>query len=122
MTTKGIYTYAPTKVTAGSQPSYQIWNNTVRASYGIVFKKLSGTSYRVDHAVRNNYLEDCTRHIYGAEETIDEGNAKMAWGVSAVSSWYKTNGGRVAQNWPYSLLEYWDQTREIDPDDYEVLT
>lgn len=53
---------------------------------------------------------------------IDEGNATMAWGVSGVSSWYKTNGGRVAQNWPYSLLEYWDQTREIDPADYEVLT
>ncbi len=53
---------------------------------------------------------------------IDEGNRKMAWGVSGVSSWYKTNGGRVAQNWPYSLLEYWDQTREVDPTDYEVIS
>lgn len=52
---------------------------------------------------------------------IDEGNRKMAWGISTVNSWYKTNGGRVAQNWPYSLLEYWEQTREIQPDDYEVL-
>ncbi len=55
-------------------------------------------------------------------EWIDEGNAKMAWGISDVSSWYKTNGGRVAQNWPYSLLEYWDQTRDIDPTDYNVIT
>lgn len=52
---------------------------------------------------------------------IDEGNARMAWGISSVSSWYKGKGGRVAQNWPYSLLEYWDQTREVDPDDYEVI-
>ncbi len=54
-------------------------------------------------------------------EWIDEGNAKMAWGVSNVSSWYKSASGRVAQNWPYSMLEFWDQTREIDLADYEAL-
>ena len=54
-------------------------------------------------------------------EWIDAGNKRMAWGVSQVSSWYKTNGGRVAQNWPYSLLEYWEQTRDIDETDFEVV-
>ncbi len=49
---------------------------------------------------------------------IDEGNEKMAWGISTVNSWYKNTNGRVSQNWPFSLLEYWDQTQELNPDDY----
>jgi 4-hydroxyacetophenone monooxygenase len=40
--------------------------------------------------------------------------------VSGVNSWYKSASGRVAQNWPFSMLEYWDQTRDVDPDDYET--
>ena len=42
----------------------------------------------------------------------------MAWGVSTVNTWYKNANGRVAQNWPFSLLEYWQRTRAPDPDDY----
>ncbi len=49
---------------------------------------------------------------------IDAGNRSMAWGASSVNSWYKNQHGRVAQNWPYSLLEYWQQTRTPNPDDY----
>ena len=51
---------------------------------------------------------------------IDTGNRSMAWGASSVNSWYKNEYGRVAQNWPYSLLEYWQQTRAPNPDDYIV--
>ena len=51
-------------------------------------------------------------------ERIDAGNCSMAWGVSKVNSWYKNEFGRVAQNWPFSLLEYWQRTRTPDPDDY----
>lgn len=52
---------------------------------------------------------------------IDAENARMAWGVSTVNSWYKNATGRSAQNWPFSLLDYWRQTRRPDLDDYEVL-
>jgi len=54
-------------------------------------------------------------------DRVDSENLKMAWGVSSVSTWYKNATGRTAQNWPFSLLEYWQQTREIDLDDYEVV-
>ncbi len=50
--------------------------------------------------------------------TIDEANRSMAWGASTVNTWYKNEKGRVTQNWPYSLLEYWERTREPDPADY----
>ena len=52
---------------------------------------------------------------------IDEGNLQMAWGASSVNTWYKSPSGRVAQNWPFSMLEYWQQTRQPDPADYELL-
>jgi 4-hydroxyacetophenone monooxygenase len=49
---------------------------------------------------------------------IDEENRAMAWGASTVNTWYKNAKGRITQNWPYSLLEYWQRTRETNPDDY----
>jgi 4-hydroxyacetophenone monooxygenase len=52
---------------------------------------------------------------------VDAANRQMAWGASSVNSWYKNAKGRVAQNWPFSLLEYWEQTRVPNPDDYELL-
>jgi 4-hydroxyacetophenone monooxygenase len=54
-------------------------------------------------------------------ERIDAANRQMAWGASSVSSWYKNQHGRVAQNWPFSLLEYWERTKAPDPGDYEML-
>jgi 4-hydroxyacetophenone monooxygenase len=52
---------------------------------------------------------------------VDAENLKMAWGVSSVSTWYKNATGRTAQNWPFSLLEYWRLTREPDLSEYELL-
>ncbi len=54
-------------------------------------------------------------------EAVDAENRRMAWGWSPVNSWYKNAKGRVAQNWPFTLLEYWQRTREPDPADYELL-
>lgn len=54
-------------------------------------------------------------------DRIDAENLRMAWGVSSVSTWYKNATGRTAQNWPFTLLEYWQQTREPNLDDYELL-
>lgn len=52
---------------------------------------------------------------------IDEGNRRRTWGASTVNSWYKNANGRVSQNWPFTLLEYWQQTQEPIPADYELL-
>ena len=65
---------------------------------------------------------DCRPEVHDRyNERIDEGNNLMAWGASTVNSWYKSDSGRVAQNWPFSLLEFWQQTREVNSDDYEML-
>jgi 4-hydroxyacetophenone monooxygenase len=50
---------------------------------------------------------------------VDAENAKMAWGQPGVTSWYKNAGGRVSQNWPFALVDYWQATRRPNPDDFE---
>lgn len=52
---------------------------------------------------------------------VDEANGEMAWGHASVSTWYRNERGRIAQNWPFTLLEFWQRTRALDPNDYEVL-
>jgi 4-hydroxyacetophenone monooxygenase len=54
-------------------------------------------------------------------EQVDTENRNMAWGWSDVNSWYKSDSGRIAQNWPFSLLEFWQRTLRPDPADYELL-
>ncbi len=53
---------------------------------------------------------------------VDEGNKQMAWGAPQVTSWYKNEAGRVTQNWPFSLVEYWQATITPDPKDFVLDT
>lgn len=65
---------------------------------------------------------DVKREVFASyNERVDEGNRNMVWGVSKVNSWYKSASGRVAQNWPFSLLEFWQNTRRLNADDYVSL-
>ncbi|TDP47909.1 flavin-containing monooxygenase [Zavarzinia compransoris] len=54
-------------------------------------------------------------------DRVDAANRLMAWGAPQVSSWYKNATGRVGQNWPFALVDYWNATRTPDPEDY-ILT
>ena len=65
---------------------------------------------------------DCRQEAYERyAATVDERNTEMAWGISQVNSWYKSPTGRVTQNWPFPLIDYWRQTRRPHPADYEFL-
>ncbi len=65
---------------------------------------------------------DCRRDVYDAyNQLVDEGNARMAWGASSVNSWYKNADGHITQNWPFTLLEFWQRTRSPNPMDFEFL-
>lgn len=65
------------------------------------------TSLEVRRDVHDEFNERC-----------DAENRSMAWGWSSVSSWYKNDLGRVSQNWPFTLLEYWQRTKQADPADF----
>ena len=53
-------------------------------------------------------------------ERVDAENARMAWAAPDVNSWYKNAKGRVAQNWPFALVDYWNATRTPEKADFEV--
>ena len=53
-------------------------------------------------------------------EAVDAENRMYAWGWSDVNSWYKNEHGRVAQNWPFTLLDYWKRTLQPDPGEYTL--
>jgi 4-hydroxyacetophenone monooxygenase len=49
---------------------------------------------------------------------VDAANNQMAWGAPQVTSWYKNDKGRVSQNWPFPLVDYWTATLAPDPADF----
>jgi 4-hydroxyacetophenone monooxygenase len=53
-------------------------------------------------------------------ERVDAQNARMAWGVPQVTSWYKNEKGRVSQNWPFPLIDYWKATLAPNPADFTL--
>jgi len=71
---------------------------------------------------RGDAALDPKRSVHDAyNRRIDAGNLQMAWGAANVPTWYKNDKGRVTQNWPFTLMEYWAQTRAPNPADYEFL-
>jgi 4-hydroxyacetophenone monooxygenase len=79
------------------------------------------------------YVMSCIRHLVenqlGTMECrqdvhdhfnceVDSANRKRVWGMSTVDSWVKNSKGRVSQNWPFALKEFWRKTRELDPHDF----
>jgi 4-hydroxyacetophenone monooxygenase len=65
---------------------------------------------------------DVREEVHDAyNEWIDQGNRGMAWGQSGVNTWYKNASGRITQNWPFTLLEFWRQTRMPSEDDYNLV-
>ena len=53
-------------------------------------------------------------------EKVDAENARMAWAAPDVNSWYKNAKGRVAQNWPFALVDYWNATQVPEKADFSV--
>ena len=64
---------------------------------------------------------ECRQDVHDAFNIrVDDGNKLMAWGSPVVSSWYKNEKGRVTQNWPFALVDYWNATIEPNPDDFVI--
>jgi len=68
--------------------------------------------------LRSMTVREDVHDAYNAR--VDAQNARMAWGVPGVQSWYKNAKGRVSQNWPFSLVEFWNLTRAPDVDDFSL--
>jgi len=75
----------------------------------------------IEHMVARGYRSVEVRpEVYNSyNRWIDEANASMVWGASNVHSWYRNTHGRISQNWPGTLVEYWERTRRMDPTEYD---
>ena len=75
----------------------------------------------IRHLLRNGLSAmDCKQTVHDDYNVqIDKDNLGMAWGASSVNAWYKNEDGRVTQCWPGTLMEFWQQCRDFDPEAYE---
>ena len=101
-------------------------NTNIVVNASIVFFSESETHYMVElmkHMERNGmHAADVTKAAHDAyNEIIDAVNAEMPWGYAEANSWYRNANGRVAQNWPLRLIDFWNQSREVKPEAYALL-
>lgn len=62
---------------------------------------------------------ECKQAAHDAyNERVDAAHERMVWSHPDVSNWYKNAAGRVTTNSPFRLVDYWQMTREPNPDDF----
>ncbi|WP_406385145.1 flavin-containing monooxygenase [Streptomyces sp. NBC_01618] len=52
---------------------------------------------------------------------IDAASDLTAWGASDESTWYKGASGRVSQNWPLRVVDYWTRTRVFPSEKFRTI-
>jgi len=100
-------------------------NTNIVINGSIIYFSECGVRYIlgcIEHLLRSGRRAlEVKREVHDRfNEAVDAENRRMAWGWSDVNSWYKNDLGRVAQNWPFTLLEYWQRTLAPDPQDYDL--
>lgn len=101
-------------------------NTNIVANGSIIYFSECGVNYIID-AIHQLLEQDAKAIDLKPEvhdrfnEAVDQENLKLAWGVSSVNSWYKNATGRTAQNWPFTLLDYWQRTHRADLSEYEIV-
>jgi 4-hydroxyacetophenone monooxygenase len=48
--------------------------------------------------------------------------ADFTWSHGSAGNWYKNSRGKVIANSPWPLIDYWDWTRVLQPDDFEIVS
>ncbi|MDG2026464.1 MAG: NAD(P)/FAD-dependent oxidoreductase [Acidimicrobiales bacterium] len=99
-------------------------NTNIVVNGSIIFFSECAVNYLVESIgqLRTDGLSamDVRPEVHDAQiQHIDAANSEMVWGLSSVNSWYKSATGRIAQNWPFPLADYWAATQQPDRADYE---
>ena len=90
-----------------------------------IFQAESQTRFITDAIVRMIESEiaaiEPTRAAHDAfVAEVDRRHAQMIWSHPGMSTYYRNSHGRVVSVTPFSILEYWRMTHDIDLDDYVV--
>lgn len=90
-----------------------------------IFQAESQTRYITDAIVRMieggiGSIEPKQRVHDEFVRLVDERHSELIWSHPGMSTYYRNSHGRVVSVTPFSLLEYWQMTHEIDLTDYVV--
>ncbi len=90
-----------------------------------IFQAESQTRYITDAIVRMieaeiGSIEPKQRVHDEFVRLVDERHAELIWSHPGMSTYYRNSHGRVVSVTPFSLLEYWQMTHDIDLSDYVI--
>ncbi len=64
---------------------------------------------------------ECRGEVHDAYNArVDAAHRRMVWSHPGMGNWYRNASGRVTQNSPWRLVDYWRMTREPDFADYRT--
>lgn len=63
-------------------------------------------------------IPDAINEAYNDE--VQNISQTLAWGHPGVQSWYKNSAGKVVNNSPFSNLEFWERTHDVEPNRYAL--
>lgn len=132
----------------GGKELHEVWNEDARAYLGITmpgfpnFFMMYGPNTNIVVNASIIFFSECEMHYilgclkllqekdadaltpkrsvfdqYNAE--VDAANAEMPWGYADAPTWYRNKYGRVAQNWPFRMIDYWNKSRTPNPEDFD---
>lgn len=98
-------------------------NTNLSVTGSIIFMSECATNHVIKllhHAESNGYERvEVKQEPHDAfNKRIDHENSLRVWAKGDTTSWYKNKYGRVSQNWPLDLLDYWVLTDAFNPEDY----
>lgn len=73
----------------------------------------------VTQGVRSMEVREAVNDAYNDE--VQALSETLAWGHPGVSSWYKNSQGRVVNNSPFSLHEFWQRLHDLEPEHYALV-
>lgn len=103
--------YGPnTNIVHGGSIIYQIECQIHYMMQCLALIASEGTAINVRGAVNSDYNEE-----------VQALSRQLAWGHPNVESWYKNQAGQVVNNSPFSLQQFWEETHDMDPTDFEFV-
>ncbi|MCZ0944233.1 MAG: NAD(P)/FAD-dependent oxidoreductase [Gammaproteobacteria bacterium] len=73
----------------------------------------------VTQGLRSMEVHEAVNDTYNDE--VQALSESLAWGHPDVSSWYKNSQGRVVNNSPFSLHEFWQRLHDLEPEHYALV-
>ena len=78
------------------------------------------TSCLAEMAARGARSIEVIRDAHDADvAAVDAAHERMIWTHPGMSTYYRNHHGRVVTVMPWSLLDYWTRTHDVDPQAYE---